>query len=353
MFSRVLSRYLHVSVPVNGVNKEALMELRKKTGYAFSNCKKALESSDNDVKKAEKWLKEEAKKQGWAKAAQVNNRTAAQGLIAVHVDGQYAAMAEVNCETDFVARNADFQDFASQIIKASVKYAKKLPSLSTIVTKLSLGAKEMEKLRLKDGKHLNDVRALTVGRLGENIVLKRVLCIRVDAPQVRIAGYCHAVGGPSSHDYPTFGKYGSLVTYTENEGCQLDEEELKQLGQNLCQQVIGMNPTSVGLLEDFVKAMEDEAKAKEAKEEELKKEKAKEKKDETGEAATTPQAKEEEGTTEEEEGTTEEEEVSENRLLFQEYVANPDIKVGTVVADSQIDILDFVRFECGEPEPVE
>lgn len=340
MFSRVLRRCLHVSIQARAVDKEAIMELRKKTGYTFNNIKKALDSTDNDIKKAEKWLKEEARKQGWAKAAQVHGRATAQGLVAVHVDGEYAAIAEVNCETDFVARNAEFQSFVEQVIKACTKYAKKLPSLQTVITKLTLRAEEMEKLRLKDGKYFNEARALAVGRLGENITLRRVLCVRADNPQVRISGYCHAVGVPPSYEYPNLGKYGALVMFRELDGCRLSEDRLVEIGQHLCQQAIGMSPTSVGLLEDFVKATEAEAKEKDKEKKEREEKQPADEKQESQAA----------GAIEDEQPVAEEDK-TDDRILFQEYVMNPEIKVGTMVAESQIEILDFVRYECGQPLP--
>lgn len=92
MFSQVLHRFLHTCSSLKAVEKAALLELRKKTGYTFTNCKKALEATDNDVKKAEKWLVKEAKKHGWASMG----RSGTQGLVAVHVEGPFAAMAEVS-----------------------------------------------------------------------------------------------------------------------------------------------------------------------------------------------------------------------------------------------------------------
>lgn len=133
MFSQVLHRFLHTCSSLKAVEKAALLELRKKTGYTFTNCKKALEATDNDVKKAEKWLVKEAKKHGWASMG----RSGTQGLVAVHVEGPFAAMAEVNCETDFVARTDDFRQFVEKLVRSCVSHSKKLPSLETAVTKVS------------------------------------------------------------------------------------------------------------------------------------------------------------------------------------------------------------------------
>ncbi|XP_065577978.1 elongation factor Ts, mitochondrial-like isoform X3 [Artemia franciscana] len=100
-----------------GSNKSPLAILRKKTGYSFSNCKKALEVNENNIEKAEQWLHAQAQEQGWAKATKLQDRSTAQGLIgiAVNKERNVAAMIELNCETDFVARNARFQDLVTTI----------------------------------------------------------------------------------------------------------------------------------------------------------------------------------------------------------------------------------------------
>lgn len=333
MFGRLLTRCLQTSAGAP-VEKAALLELRNKTGYTFSNCKKALQLSDNDVSKAERWLHQQAQEQGWAKASKVTGRARGQGLVAVHRDGPFAAMAEVNCETDFVARTEDFRTFVDKLVRACTSHAKKLPSLETGVTRVSLASAEVEKLRVRDGGAVGEARALLVGRLGEDVAVRRVLCLRSEA--ALLAGFCHGDQAPQT--YPCFGKYGALVTYRALGECMLSEEELEQLGRGLCQQVVGMRPSSVGLLEDFLREQEEQAKRdaqldKEAEEGEEKKEGEEEKEEGEGEEIV----------------SKEEEEKEEKRLLFQDYVLDPDIKVGTLVADNHIDVMDFERFECGEP----
>lgn len=353
MFGQVLARCLQTCASLRAVEKAALMELRKKTGYTFSNCKKALEANNNDLTKAEKWLAEEAKKQGWAKATKMQSRSTAQGLIGIHVDGPYAAMAEVNCETDFVARTPEFQKFVEQLVRSCFSHAKKLPSLETAIMKVRLGAPELGRLRIRDGHTVAEAQALAVGKLGEKVAVRRALCLRGEAGTTRLAGYCHpqdsqADGGKK---YPCYGRYGALVAYRELGDSPLAEEEMEELGRHLCQQVVALNPQTVGLLDDYLlfeeheeRMLQEDEKSKEKKSEEGEAKKAAAQERTLESAQDTAVAPEEE----QELPVTEEEEVEETRLLFQEYVVDPSIRVGHVVSRGCIDIMDFERFACGE-----
>ncbi|XP_037280929.2 elongation factor Ts, mitochondrial [Rhipicephalus microplus] len=348
MFAQVLTRCLQTCASLRAVEKTALMELRKKTGYTFSNCKKALEATENDIKKAEKWLTDEAKKHGWAKSEQMQGRQTKQGLIAINVDGPFAALAEVNCETDFVARTPEFQKFVEQLVRSCTSHAKKLPSLETAIMKVRLGTKELEKLRIKDGHTVEEARALAVGKLGEQLAVRRALCLRGEAGTTLLAGYCHPQNNNvgESKKYPCFGRYGALVAYRDLGDSPLSEEEIEELGRKLCQQVVALNPKSIGLLDDYLlfeREEEKRMKEKEAKQEEDDK-KELEGKPEASQAAEDDAAAPEEK--QEEQPPVEEED--ESRLLFQDYVCDPNVKVGRLVADSRIDIMDFERFVCGE-----
>lgn len=101
--------------------KEAIRELRQRTGYSFSNIKKALEQHNYDISTSEKWLRSEAKRLGWEKATGLASRVSRQGLIGV-VDGkQGLTMVELNCETDFVAKNKKFHNLLSKICHSVVE----------------------------------------------------------------------------------------------------------------------------------------------------------------------------------------------------------------------------------------
>lgn len=93
------------------MNASLIKELRDISGAGMMDCKKALEENDNDIKKATEWLREK----GIAKAAKKAGRIAAEGLSTVVVDGNKAVILEINCETDFVAKNEKFQKFMSDV----------------------------------------------------------------------------------------------------------------------------------------------------------------------------------------------------------------------------------------------
>jgi elongation factor Ts len=108
------------------VSASMVKELREKTGAGMMDCKKALAESGGDFGKAEEWLR----KKGIAKAGSKEGRVAAEGLIGSYIHGgRIGVIVEVNCETDFVARNPDFQDLvkdvAMQIAAAHPKYVRR------------------------------------------------------------------------------------------------------------------------------------------------------------------------------------------------------------------------------------
>ncbi|HEX73515.1 MAG TPA: translation elongation factor Ts, partial [Candidatus Hydrogenedentes bacterium] len=95
------------------ISASDVKNLREATGAGMMDCKKALQESGGDMDKAVMWLRE----RGIAKAAKRAGRVAAEGMIAhyIHMGGKIGVLVEVNCETDFVARGAEFQAFAKAI----------------------------------------------------------------------------------------------------------------------------------------------------------------------------------------------------------------------------------------------
>lgn len=93
------------------MNASLIRELRDMSGAGMMDCKKALEENGNDLKKAAEWLREK----GIAKAAKKADRIAAEGLSTIEVQGNKAVILEVNCETDFVAKNEKFQNFLKEV----------------------------------------------------------------------------------------------------------------------------------------------------------------------------------------------------------------------------------------------
>ncbi len=95
---------------------KVVKELREKTGAGMMDCKKALDATNGNIEEAFDWLREK----GIAKAAKKADRIAAEGLSTFVIDGDKAALVEVNSETDFVAKNAEFQELVANVAKTIV-----------------------------------------------------------------------------------------------------------------------------------------------------------------------------------------------------------------------------------------
>jgi elongation factor Ts len=150
-----------------------VMDLRQRTGLGMMECKKALTEAAGDLAKAEELLRIRS----GAKASKAAGRIAAEGVIGLYVapDAKTAAMVEVNCETDFVAKNDDFRAFAAEI--AQIVARENPPDLS------ALGAKS-----LASGENIEARRAVLVQKIGENMSLRRFT--RKSAAG-RLASYVH------------------------------------------------------------------------------------------------------------------------------------------------------------------
>ena len=137
------------------ITASLVKELREKTGAGMMDCKKALEACDGDIEKSFDWLREK----GIAKAAKKADRIAAEGLTAFVLDGDTAAIVEVNSETDFVAKNAEFQGLVKNIaeVVAANKPVDLEAALNTEV----------------DGKKLETVIAEASGKIGEKLSFRR------------------------------------------------------------------------------------------------------------------------------------------------------------------------------------
>jgi len=141
-----------------------IKEVRSRTGVGFGDCKKALEDARDDIDKAIEIIR----KQSAVKAAKKADRTAAEGLLAMHVseNSDSGAMVEVNSETDFAARNERFIDFANEAVKWVVKH----------------GDSEME--------GLEEARAQLVQIIGENVSVRRA--VRFVSEGGAVGSYLHA-----------------------------------------------------------------------------------------------------------------------------------------------------------------
>jgi len=190
-------------------------ELRDKTGAGMMDCKKALTETAGDFEGAVDWLR----KKGLAAAAKKSGRTAAEGLIGVALDGPRGALVEVNSETDFVARNEQFQAFVRSAAERALGAAGDLDKLAATQS--------------PGGGTLGEELTRLVGTIGENLILRRTAALSVD--QGVVAGYVH------NQTAPGLGKIGVLVAL-ESAG---DAAALTDLGKKLAMHVAAAAPLAL------------------------------------------------------------------------------------------------------------
>jgi len=230
--------------------KSHLAKLRKKTGYSLSICKKALSETNNDLAEAEVWLKGQAQAQGWAKAQKLQGRNTSQGLIGLTIQGNKAAVVELNCETDFVARNQKFKSILENVANTCLNST--TPSNSDdSFNKIDIPRDEISKLKIGDGSSLADLVALNIGQIGENMALGDATFIQT-ASGISLAGLSHPAPDGSGSSL-MYGRYIALMAYTKADKGELVLPEglvEEKIPSQICQHIIGMNPTSVKNEED-------------------------------------------------------------------------------------------------------
>jgi elongation factor Ts len=190
-------------------------ELRDKTGAGMMDCKKALTETAGDFEGAVDWLR----KKGLAAAAKKAGRVAAEGLIGVALDGPRGALVEVNSETDFVARNDQFQAFVRTAAELALTAGGDVEALARVGT--------------QGGATLGEDLARLVGTIGENLILRRTAAFSVDRGVV--AGYIH------NQVAPGLGKIGVLVAL-QSAG---DGDALADLGRKLAMHVAAAAPLAI------------------------------------------------------------------------------------------------------------
>lgn len=192
------------------ITASMVMDLRSRTGLPMMECKKALAETGGDAAKAEELLRVRS----GARASKAADRIAAEGVIGAFVaaDGRTGAMVEVNCETDFVARNADFVAFARKLAQV---VAEKNPADAA-----SLSASAL------DGGTVESARQALVQKIGENVSIRRF--VRISTPG-RLAQYLH--GG---------GRIGVTVAYEGG-----DEQTGKDIAMHVAASVASVRPVCV------------------------------------------------------------------------------------------------------------
>ncbi|MGA2552417.1 MAG: translation elongation factor Ts [Burkholderiaceae bacterium] len=178
-------------------------QLREKTDAPMMECKRALAEADGDVTLAEELLRVKLGN----KASKAASRIAAEGIVAVHLEGRKGAMVELNCETDFVAKNEEFVALAKGVAQL---VAKENPADVSALSALKLNGVEVEA-----------VRKALIGKIGENITIRRFVRYSTEA---KLASYVHGV------------KIGVLVDFEASED---------QVGKDVAMHVAAEKPVCV------------------------------------------------------------------------------------------------------------
>ena len=263
-------------------------ELRDMTGAGMMDAKKALTETDGDMEAAVDWLRTK----GLAKAAKKSGRTAAEGLVAVVVEGNTGVAVEVNSETDFVAKNAEFQTMVSNIANAA------------------LGVSDVEALTAADlgGKSVADTITDKIATIGENMSVRRMAKIEGET----VVTYVHNAATDG------MGKIGVLVAMTGGD---------EALGKQVAMHIAAVNPAALSEAELDPAVVE--------KEKQVQMDIAREsgKPEQVIEKMIIGRMKKF---------------MAEVTLLNQQFVVNPDLTVGAAAAEAGAEITGFVRLEVGE-----
>lgn len=270
------------------ITASMVKELRDSTGAGMMDAKKALTETAGDMEAAVDWLRTK----GLAKAAKKSSRTAAEGLVAVKVEGGRGIAVEVNSETDFVGKNADFQKMVAGIADVAVKAA------------------DIDALKAADmgGKSVEQTVTDAVAVIGENMSVRRMAAIEGDV----VVSYVHNSAAPG------MGNIGVLVAMTGGD---------EAFGKQVAMHIAAVNPAS--LSEDDLDAAVIE------KEKQVQIDIAREsgKPEAVIEKMIVGRMKKY---------------MSEVTLLNQQFVVNPDLTVADAAKEAGATINGFVRLEVGE-----
>lgn len=191
-------------------------ELRDKTGAGMMDCKAALNEVEGDIEAAIDWLR----KKGLSAAAKKAGRVAAEGLVAVAIKDNKGAIVEVNAETDFVARNPQFQTLASGIATVALTAGDDLAKLEGTAFPGT-------------GRNVKDEVTQAIATIGENMTLRRAKTLSVDSGIV--VAYVHSALADG------LGKLGVLVALKSTG----KREVLEQIGKQLAMHIAAANPQSL------------------------------------------------------------------------------------------------------------
>jgi elongation factor Ts len=197
------------------ITAAAVKELRERTGAGMMDCKKALAETNGDMEAAIDWLRAK----GLSAAAKKAGRTAAEGLVGVAVEGTRGAVAEVNSETDFVAKNEQFQDFVRNVASLALQTGGDVEALK--------GA------AYPGGGTVEEKLTDNIATIGENQSLRRSAIVSVG--QGAVVSYVHNAVAPG------LGKIGVLVALESAAGA----DALQALGKQLAMHIAAANPLAL------------------------------------------------------------------------------------------------------------
>ncbi len=263
-------------------------ELREATGAGMMDAKKALTENDGDMEAATDWLRTK----GLAKAAKKSGRTAAEGLVAVAVDGGKGVAVEVNSETDFVAKNADFQKMVGGIAQVA----------------LSVGDVDALKAADMNGKSVEQTVTDAVAVIGENMGVRRMATLEGET----VVTYVHNAAATD------MGNIGVLVAMTGDDAA---------FGRQVAMHIAATNPAALNEADLDPAIVE--------KEKQIQMDIAREsgKPEQVIEKMIVGRMKKY---------------MAEVTLVNQSFVVNPDLTVGAAAAEAGVEITGFVRLEKGE-----
>lgn len=285
------------------ITASMVKDLREKSGAGMMDCKKALAEANGDMEAAVDWLRAK----GLATASKKSSRTAAEGLVGVAVSGTSGAAVEVNSETDFVAKNEQFQDFVRNVTQIALAKGDDVAALANEA--------------YPSGGTVGEVLTNNIATIGENQTLRRAR--RLSVNNGAVVAYVH------NQVTPGMGKIGVLIAL-ESEAAA---DKLEALGKQLAMHVAAAFPLALneaGIPADMI---ERERKI------------ASEKAAESGKPADVI-AKMVDGSVAKF--------VKENALLNQLFVMDGKTKISDVVAaagkeaGAAIELKDYVRFQLGE-----
>ncbi|WP_299030469.1 translation elongation factor Ts [uncultured Sulfitobacter sp.] len=270
------------------ITASMVKELRDSTGAGMMDAKKALTETAGDMEAAVDWLRTK----GLAKAAKKSGRTAAEGLVAVKVEGGRGVAVEVNSETDFVGKNADFQ--------------KMVAGIADVAT----GASDIDSLKAADmnGKSVEQTVTDAVAVIGENMSVRRMAAIEGDL----VVSYVHNAAAPG------MGKIGVLVAMSGGDDA---------FGKQVAMHIAAVNPAS--LSEDDL----DPSVVEKEKQVQIDIARESGKPEAVIEKMIVGRMKKY---------------MSEVTLLNQQFVINPDLTVADAAKEAGATITGFVRLEVGE-----